>query len=251
MMPAPQGQPMGQGMPPQGTPPGMPQDDRVTIDSVMALFHDAALRKFRIDIETDSTITGDESQERQDRQGLIEGLTKLVEAWGPIVQANQVMAPLAGELMLFGIRAFRCGRGLEEVVQETVDKFEAMAGQPKPPPQPSPDEMIKLQGTKVKTQAEITKAQLSVQQAQMESQAKSGQAQMEARIAMLEHALQQQQGHQTAALANQAHGHATVQQAQQHGNAMDQMAMQQQAAQQANELKMKAAQQAAQNQGDE
>ncbi|PAY07179.1 hypothetical protein CK489_15375 [Bradyrhizobium sp. UFLA03-84] len=147
-----QGQPL-----PQPQPPA-PQQPQVTIDAVMALLRDGMTRRFRIDIETDSTITGDESQERQDRNQFIEATTKFVQAWGPIVQANPTLAPLAGGLLKFGLSAFRSARPLEELFDETVDKLEAQAAQPKPPPQPSPDEVIKAQTAQQKGTAEIVKA---------------------------------------------------------------------------------------------
>jgi hypothetical protein len=168
-----QGGPMG-GQPTPLPPPGPPPE--VTIDAVMRLLRDDAARHFRIDIETDSTIAGDESQERQDRQDFIGQTVKLIEAAGPIVQAQPVMAPLFGELLLFGVRAYRVGRSLEEVIEETVDKLDALAGQPKPPPQPSPDELIKLQGIQAKTQAEIQKAALDVRATQTDHAAKSQQS---------------------------------------------------------------------------
>jgi hypothetical protein len=170
--------------PPEGQPIPQqePEKKPVTIDAVMELLRDGIQRRFRIDIETDSTVAGDEGQERQDRTEFIVALTKLVETWGPIVQAQPLMTPLAGELMLFGTRAFRVGRSLEEVIEETVDKLEQQAAQPKPPPQPSPDEQVKLETAKVKGQAEIQKVQTDGQIAQMEAQAKQQQAAMEAQF---------------------------------------------------------------------
>lgn len=150
----------------QPVPQGPPQKPPVTIDAVMELLRNGIQRRFRIDIETDSTITGDESQERQDRTQFIEATTKFIVAWGPIVAQQPIMTQLAGELLLFGTRSFRVGRSLEEVIEDTVDKLEAQAAQPKPPPQPSPDEMVKLEGTKAKTEAEITKAGIGVQETQ-------------------------------------------------------------------------------------
>ena len=189
---APQSQPPMQGAmgsaPPQGPSMGAPTpiaagpEQQTTIDDVVELFRSTALRRFRIDIEADSTITGDESQERQDRQGLIQSLTQMVGAWGPIVQQQPVMANLASELMMFGVRSFRVGRTLEETIQETVDKLSAELGQPKPPPQPSPDEMVKLEGIKAKTQAEIQKATLDIQASQSDAQTKAQQTQMEGEL---------------------------------------------------------------------
>lgn len=182
---------------PQASP--LPPNSPVTIDAVMRLIRDEPLRRFRVDIEADSTIAGDESQEKQDRAQFIESLTKLVETWGPIVMAQPVMAPLAGELMLFGVRAFRVGRSLEQVIEETVDKLTAAAGQPKPPPQPSPDELIKLQGIKAKVQGEIMKARIALQQAQMDAQAHAAEHQADMAQMQVQAQLDQQKAATQAA----------------------------------------------------
>lgn len=179
MMPfqPPQGEPIPQ-QPPQQEPAKKP----VTIDAVMELLRDGIQRRFRIDIETDSTVAGDEGQERQDRTEFIMATTKFIEAWGPIVAQQPLMTQLAGELLLFGTRAFRVGRSLEEVIEETVDKLEMQAAQPKPPPEPSPDEKVKLETAKVKGQAEIEKVQTEGQIAQMEAQFQQQQTAMEAQF---------------------------------------------------------------------
>lgn len=189
-MPSP---PQGGQMPqvaPHATAPAAPVK-QPTIDDVMELLRSTALRRFRIDIETDSTISGDESQERQDRQGLITSLTQMVSAWGPIVQAQPVMANLASELMMFGVRSFRVGRTLEETIQETVDKLSASLGQPKPPPQPSPDELVKLEGVKAKTQAEVQRANSDMQRVQMEGQLAQMNAAIEAQKMKLDAQMRQ------------------------------------------------------------
>jgi len=149
---------------------------------VFGLLKDNILRLFRIDIEAESTITGDESREKQDRTQLIESATKFMEAWGPMVAQKPDLAPLAGALLTFGVRAFRVGRELEQVIEETVDKFEQQAkagGGGKPDPKAAA-EQIKLQGMQVKAQAEIQKAQIDAQTSQMENQAKVVQIQLKA-----------------------------------------------------------------------
>ena len=186
MMP---GQPMPQPAPAGAQPMGPQQQGAqpVTIDAVMALLRDGAMRRFRIDIEVDSTITGDESQERQDRTQFIEATTKFIEAWGPIVAQQPLMAQLAGELLLFGTRAFRVGRSLEEVIEETVDKLEQQAAQPKPPPQPSPEEQAKIQQAQIKAQAEAQKAQAGIQDTQVKAQADQQSAQIDLAGKVLDH----------------------------------------------------------------
>lgn len=179
---------MMQQPPPQGQPMGQPQQSGpVTIDAVMALLRDGAMRRFRIDIEVDSTITGDESQERQDRTMFIEATTKFVQAWGPIVAGNPAMAQLAGELLLFGTRAFRVGRALEEVIEETVDKLEQQASQPKPPPPIPPEEQAKIQTAQIGAQAEGAKAQATVQTAQIKGQSDQQSAQLDLAGKVQEH----------------------------------------------------------------
>ena len=172
------------GAAPGGVPsPPPPGESPVTIDGVMQLLRDGMTRRFRIDVETDSTIGGTEAQERQDRVALIGSITQLVEAWAPIVQANPIAAPLAGALMSFGARGFRVATELESAIEEFIDKMDLQSGQPPPPQQPDPADQIKLQveqikaqGTQAKTQAEVQKAQAGIQQAQMDAQNKAQEA---------------------------------------------------------------------------
>ena len=173
-------------MPTIGAPPGggpqFPSDgpQPVTIDAVMVLLRDGATRRFRIDIETDSTVAGNEAQDRQDRIALITAATQMVETWAPIVGANPIAAPLAGALMLFGVRGFRIGTSeIEDVIETFVDKMEQNANQPKPPPQPDPAEQAKLQATQIKSQTEIAKARIALQEAQLDSQARMREVAME------------------------------------------------------------------------
>jgi len=171
----------GQGPPGQQgnvqAPPQIPPPPAIvpppTEEDVFGLLKDAVLRLFRIEIEADSTIIGDESQEKQDRIGYIEAITKFVTAWEPIIAQAPPMAKLGGELMKFGSRAYRVGRELEETIEEVADQLEKL------PPQSggkddakAKSEMVKLQGVQVKAQAELQKAQIEAQTAVNEAQAK-------------------------------------------------------------------------------
>jgi hypothetical protein len=143
-----------------------PSNSGPTIDDVMELLRDNVLRHFRIDIEADSTIVGDESQERQDRNEFIASITKFMEVWGPMVAAEPALSQLAGGLLQFGVRAYRVGRELEELIEETIQKAQQMPPQPRGKGDQSKvqAEMIKLEGTKVKSQAELQNTQMESQQ---------------------------------------------------------------------------------------
>lgn len=173
--------------PPPPAPPAPSGPPPVTIDAVMALLRDGMMRRFRIDIEVDSTIAGDESQERQDRTAFIQATTNFVKEWGPIVAANPAMAPLAGELLLFGARSFRIGSSMEEVIEETVDKLEQQAAQPKPPPPPSPVEQAKTTQAQIKAGAEAQKAQSEVQSTQVKAATEQRSAQLDLAGKVLDH----------------------------------------------------------------
>ena len=174
------------------------QQQPVTIDAVMALLRDGAMRRFRIDIEADSTIVGDESQEKKDRVEFIQSMTQFVTAWAPLIQANPALGKLAGDMMLFGVRAFRVGRELEESIEDTVERIEDAANQPPPPNPQMQTEQIKADAQKEKSQAEILKAKMDAEQAMMEHHISMRQAQMD------EQRAQQDFYRQQAQAANQA-----------------------------------------------
>lgn len=163
--------------PPQA-PPAPPPKPPVTIDAVMRLLRDDRLRGFRIDVETDQIVEGDEQAEKQRRMefvtavgGLLSGAMKL-EA-NPAAGA---LMPAVGETIMFAVRGFRAGRQLEEVFETALEKAAMLIAQPREA-EPDPKaqvqlqtEQIKLQGVREKTAAEVQKAQFGIQQAQVEQQ---------------------------------------------------------------------------------
>jgi hypothetical protein len=202
-------------------------------EDVFGLLKNNLLRRFKIDIETDSTIAGDESQEKQDRTDFIESMTKFMEAWGPMVLQRPELSPLAGQLLLFGVRAFRVGRELEEVIEETADKLAANAQGPSQKGDAKVQaEQVKLQAAIAKTQSEIQKAQIDAQTASQAAQAKLQEiiTESQARLAELRMKMAELQ---------QTHGHKAAEAQMAHGAAMDQMAIEgqrQQTAQQAAQM---------------
>jgi len=76
------------------------------------------MRSYRIDIETDSTIAEDATEEKKQRIELVTAVTAFVEKVGPMVQMGMMPANVAKELLGFAVRAFKIGRSLEEVLDE-------------------------------------------------------------------------------------------------------------------------------------
>lgn len=184
-------QQMGQPAPPP-QPPQIPPDiqkmmEQPTIDEVVQLLRNDSVRGFRIDIETDSTIEPDEDAEKQRRMEFVEMVGGFMQQAGAIAQQTPMLVPVMVETLLFAARGFRAGRQLENTLEQVGAQLSQAATAPKPPPEPTPEQMINLKTAQVKAGAEEKKAQLSVAQAQIEHQSTVEQA----RSDMAAQALQQ------------------------------------------------------------
>lgn len=135
------------GQQPPEAPPPVP-DMGPTVEAFGAFLKDQVLVRFRVDIEVDSTINSDESQEKQDRTEFIQATSMFIGQWGPIIQQNPEAGPLAGQLLLFGVRAYRTARQLEGTIEQFVEKMEQQLAQPKQP-QVDPVAQAKLEQAKV------------------------------------------------------------------------------------------------------
>src|SRR6185436_7985614 len=80
-----------------------------------------------IDIETDSTIQVDDMQEKADRIEFITAMTSYITSMGPVVMQAPKFAPLFGEMMLFGARAFKRADLLESAIEEAVETLSQQA----------------------------------------------------------------------------------------------------------------------------
>jgi hypothetical protein len=137
-----------------------PQDQQL-IPQAIALLRDEAAKNFRIEVTSDSMIYQDEQQEKQDRMQFLQAMSGFMQQAVPMIQAQPELAPMAMEMLKFGVTAFKAGKQLEGIIDQTADemrtKAQQMQGQPKPPPP-------------------------EIQKAQMENQSKMQQIQMQAQV---------------------------------------------------------------------
>jgi hypothetical protein len=181
------GEPAPPPQPPQLPPEMQKMMEQPTIDEVVQLLRNDSVRGFRIDIETDSTIEPDEDAEKQRRMEFVQMVGGFMQQAGAIAQQTPMLVPVMVETLLFAARGFRAGRQLENTLEQVGAQLSQSATAPKPPPEPTPEQMINLKTAQVKAGAEEKKAQLSVAQAQIEHQTTVEQA----RSAMAAQALQQ------------------------------------------------------------
>ena len=182
----PSGVPMAQ---PQMPPPVDPQlldkmQGLQRIATAIELLRNQRLRGFRVDIEVDSTIYGDQQQDKQDRTAFIAAVTGFMEQYIQITMQLPDAAPLLGKFLQFGTRGFPIGRDLEQAIEDfsdaaaqTMKQKAAQAQQ-----QPNPEQM-KAQAALMGAQAKMADTQTKVQQTQSKIQGDQMAAQQKARAA--------------------------------------------------------------------
>jgi hypothetical protein len=156
-----------------------PQDQQL-IPQALQLLKDEPAKNFRIEVTSDSMIYQDEQQEKQDRMEFLSSVSGFLSQAIPAAQATPELTPMLVEMLKFGVTAFKAGKGLEGLIDETADKFrqqaKAMEGQPKPP---SPEQQ-KMEMTMQLEQAKMQADQQKMQMQQQIEQAKiQGQIELE------------------------------------------------------------------------
>mgnify|MGYP000552991530 CR=1 FL=1 len=155
--------------------------DQALIPQALQLLKDEPAKNFRIEVTTDSMIYQDEEQEKADRMQFLQAVGGFLSQALPAAQATPELTPMLVEMLKFGVTAFKAGKGLEGMIDETADQFrqkmKALEGQPKPP---SPEmqklemqaqiEQAKLQGTMQIEQAKM-QMQMELEKAKQEYQA--------------------------------------------------------------------------------
>lgn len=83
-------------------------------------------RCYAIDVETDSTIAADESQDKQDRMDMVNTMMSILANLAPQVQQGMIQADIAKEIALTTVRGFKHGRSLEDMIQSMDGTEEQM-----------------------------------------------------------------------------------------------------------------------------
>jgi hypothetical protein len=156
-----------------------PQDQQL-IPQALMLLKDEPAKNFRIEVTTDSMIYQDEQQEKADRMEFLQAMGGFLQQAIPAAQATPELTPMLIEMLKFGVTAFKAGKGLEGLIDETADKFRQQAKQAEGQPKPPTPEMQKLQ----------MQAQMEQQKMQAQSQAK--QAEMQAQMQLEQQKMQMQ-----------------------------------------------------------
>ena len=170
------------------TPEG--QDPQL-LQAAIQMLSNSTIRDFHIQVEADSLAQIDEQAEKQNAQEAVSAIGGFLQSSLPMMQGAPEMLPMMSEMLLFLVRRYRAGRGLEGAIEKSMKALEDKAKQMQQQPPPNP-EMMKLQAEQ---QAEQMRMQAQAQTEQMKVQA---QGQIEQTKAQLE--MQMQQAEQQATL---------------------------------------------------
>ena len=165
-------------------------EDKQLIPQAIELLRNEASKNFRIEVTSDSMIYQDEQQEKQDRMQFLAAVGGFFQQAVPLVQSQPELAPMAIEMLKFGVTAFKAGKQLEGIIDETADKLRQQAKQAEGQPKPPTPEMQKMQMTMQLEQAKMqatqasdqAKAQADAQKLQMESQLEQQKMQMQMQL---------------------------------------------------------------------
>jgi hypothetical protein len=160
------------------TPDG--QDPQM-LQAALQMLSDSTVRDFHIAVEADSLAQIDEQAEKQGAQEAIQAIGLFLREAIPMIAQAPETLPMASEMLLFLVRRFRAGRGLESAVERAMKALQDRADQAKQQPAGPPPEMLQMQADQ---QAEQMKMQAQAQSEQMKMQAEAQLAQAQAQFDM-------------------------------------------------------------------
>jgi len=226
MQPPMPGQPPVPPQPPQPPEPPPPEVQAMLAkpnwEAVMAMLQNDFMRNYKIDIETNSTIDPDNSEDQKNISDLLNGLSQVLNGMAPLIQSGQMPFDILKNLLLVVSRRFTFGTEIEE-------QLKAMQAPPPPPPeQPDPlkqqEMQLRVQEAQTAVQAAQEKAAADQQMAQIKletekAKAANEQAKMQLEMQMMqqqmaleqearqqEHAMRMAEMAQKASIAQATHG---------------------------------------------
>ena len=160
---------------------------QMRIEKAIKMLRKDIPRRYRIDIETDSTIYADAAEERENATKFIETFMGFMNGAQEVVKNLPEAMPLMGRMLQWGVRKYRVARDLEFAVDSFIEAMEKKAKDIEkngPPPDPKIQiEQMKAGAEKERGDAEM---QMEQQSAQRDAAAKQQDMRIEKEKAQLE-----------------------------------------------------------------
>ena len=94
---------------------------------MMAIMKNDLMRSYKIDIETDSTVATDQTEEQRNVIELLGAITTFIQQFVPLAQMG-VPPEIGKEMLLFAVRRFKGGDQLEQVLEKLGDGAQPVGG---------------------------------------------------------------------------------------------------------------------------
>jgi hypothetical protein len=185
-----QAQEAGLPVPPGMAPPPEMLElmDQPTWEEVQGLLKNDALRSFRIDIETDSTVQPDENAAKMAFTEFTGAVVGLMQAAAGIVPTAPYTAPLFAEILKQGARTFNVSRSMDDVIDKVFETAEQQPPVQQGPPPPEPPDETAMAVEQMKSQTAMMQAQIEQQRTAADGQI----AQIDAAVKMEDLALKRE-----------------------------------------------------------
>ena len=172
---------------PPGTPPGQipPQMQQLMataqapdLDTVLELLRDDTLRNFAVDIENNSTVDAEATEDKQDMAELMNALAQFLNGVTPLVESGAMPFDAAKVIMLNLLRRFRMGGDIEEAIMAMQPPSQGGEGEKK--------QLEQMQQALEKQQQELEKQQQDIQKREQELEAERREFEQSQKFALKE-----------------------------------------------------------------
>lgn len=188
------------GQPPQPQPQQAQQMQQIqkilgtpSWEDVMGMLQNQIQRHYRIDIETNSTVDAEATEDKSDVAEFLNAMSQFMNGVGPLVEQGMMQFDVAKAMILAIVRRFRFGTQVEDLIENM---------QAPPPKQPGDDPKAQADAAAAKLKMEVAQAQAAhdqqmqqqdAQLKQAETAAKMEELQMKRELAQAEHQLKLQE----------------------------------------------------------
>ncbi len=163
------------------------------MQAVQELMNSKVASRYRIDVESDSTIRADLTRQKQEVAEFLQGAAAYFQAVAPLVQQGALPADAAVDIFASTARMFNLGKSVEDTLEKMVVEAKKKAAEPQTE-KPDP-EMVKAQmeQQKMQAQAQIAGAKAQSDQASAQAQIEAIQAKLQGDMAKLQADVQAKQ----------------------------------------------------------
>jgi hypothetical protein len=171
-----------------------------TWDECMQVLRDDKQRSYRVDIETDSTVSGDQAMDQKSMTELLTGISTFISNAGPAVAAGYLPLEAAKSLLMSAVRRFRMGREVEDALdligEDENDSGAAGDGQQQAQQAQQAQQMEQqaaAQADQMKMQMEQQNSAIKAQEAQTKAQIEQDKMQLDAKVQQASLMIQEQE----------------------------------------------------------